>query len=102
MRGNRYKYITYYGLWDTDELYDIQADPGEMKNLIADPAHQAVRATMENELYALLADEGGMFIPLNQPRGRSQNKRLGTRGGKAAGAFPDHMVVEQPMNRNAR
>ncbi len=102
LRGNRYKYITYYGLWDTDELYDIQADPGEMKNLIADPAHQAVRATMENELYALLADEGGMFIPLNQPRGSSQNKRLGTRGGKVAGTFPDHMVVDQPMNRNAR
>ena len=32
LRGDRYKYITYYGLWDTDELYDIRSDPGETKN----------------------------------------------------------------------
>ena len=29
---------TYYGLWDTDELYDLQADPGETRNLLHDPA----------------------------------------------------------------
>ena len=27
MRGARYKYIRYYGIWDTDELYDLRADP---------------------------------------------------------------------------
>ena len=37
LRGDRYKYITYYGLWDTDELYDLQADPGETDNLVDDP-----------------------------------------------------------------
>ncbi len=102
LRGDRYKYITYYGLWDTDELYDIQADPTESKNLIADPQLAPVVKKMENELYAALADEGGMFIPLNQPQGNSQNKRLGTRGGKVAGPFPGHLVVDEPINGNAK
>ncbi len=34
LRGEQYKYTTYYGLWDTDELFDIQADPKEQNNLI--------------------------------------------------------------------
>ncbi len=34
LRGDRFKYITYYGLWDVDELYDLTTDPGETKNLI--------------------------------------------------------------------
>jgi N-acetylglucosamine-6-sulfatase len=102
LRGNQYKYNTYYGLWDTDELYDIKNDPGESKNLIADPQFAAVKQKLENELYSALADEGGMFIPLNQPKGNSQNKRLGTRGGKDAGAFPGHMVLDEPVNKNAK
>jgi N-acetylglucosamine-6-sulfatase len=42
LRGAQYKYITYYGLWDSDELYDLQADPGETKNLIDSPEHQKI------------------------------------------------------------
>ncbi|GIT12901.1 MAG: hypothetical protein CM1200mP34_3070 [Verrucomicrobiales bacterium] len=44
LRGDRYKYITYYGLWDSDELYDIQNDPGETRNLIADAGLRPVFA----------------------------------------------------------
>jgi N-acetylglucosamine-6-sulfatase len=101
LRGNRYKYITYYGLWDTDELYDIQKDPGETTNLIADPDYRQISKRFENQLYTMLDDQGGMYIPLNQPRGGSQNKRLSTRGGDGASDFPAHMVVEEPINRNA-
>ena len=28
-----YKYIRYYGVWDIEELYDLNADPKEMHNL---------------------------------------------------------------------
>lgn len=35
LRGDRYKYITYYGLWDTDELYDLQTDPQESTPVIS-------------------------------------------------------------------
>ncbi len=102
LRGDQYKYITYYGLWDTDELYDIKNDPGETKNLIADPQFRQVARQFENQLYTMLDDQGGMYIPLNQPRGGSQNKRLSTRGGNNASNFPSHLVVGDPINRNAQ
>ena len=102
LRGDRYKYITYYGLWDSDELYDIQADPGETRNLIADPALVETGKEMENRLYGMLEEQGGMFIPLNQPKGGSQNKRLESRGGVQAASFPEHMVLDKPVNQNAK
>ncbi len=102
LRGDRFKYITYYGLWDTDELYDLQADPGETKNLLYDPAHAETVKAMESSLYQMMADLGGMEIPLNAPRGSSQNKRLRSRGGKKAGEFPSPMVLDEPVHRNAQ
>ena len=102
LRGDRYKYITYYGLWDTDELYDLQADPGETKNLIHDPAFAAEGKRMETRLYAMMAELGGMEIPLNAPRGNSQNKRLRGRGGKKAADFPEPLVMDAPQHTNAQ
>jgi N-acetylglucosamine-6-sulfatase len=102
LRGDRFKYITYYGLWDVDELYDIQADPGETKNLIADPQYQPMAREMEDRLYAQLGEEGGMDIPMNQPQGSSQNKRWRERGGEEAADFPKSLVVDKPVNREAQ
>ena len=42
---------------------------------------------------------GGMQIPLNQPRGRSQNLRLRSRTPGAD--FPDRLYVDEPVNKNA-
>jgi N-acetylglucosamine-6-sulfatase len=102
LRGDRFKYITYYGLWDVDELYDIQADPGETKNLIADPQYQPTAREMEDRLYTMLGEEGGMDIPMNQPQGGSQNKRWRERGGQGAADFPKSLVVDKPVNREAQ
>jgi N-acetylglucosamine-6-sulfatase len=102
LRGDRYKYITYYGLWDADELYDLQNDPGEQRNLLYDPAHAAIGAEMEARMYAMMADLGGMEIPLNAPAGGFQNKRLRSRGGQEAADFSDALVVDQPVNTGAR
>ena len=102
LRGDRFKYITYYGLWDTDELYDLQADPGETKNLLHDPAYTDTAKDMEASLYEMMAELGGMAIPLNAPRGNSQNKRLRRRGGKKAADFPEPMVLDDPVHRNAQ
>ena len=102
LRGDRYKYITYYGIWDADELYDLQTDPGESRNLLYDPGHEEIAKSMETRLYAMMDELGGMEIPLNAPRGRSQNKRLSGRAGKSAADFPVPLVVEEPVHKNAR
>ena len=101
LRGDQYKFITYYGLWDVDELYDLTSDPGETKNLINDPKFRPVAKNMEKRLYAMLGDAGGMDIPMNQPKGNSNNKRWEQVGGNEAADFPKSMVVEQPINRDA-
>ncbi len=102
LRGDRYKYITYYGLWDADELYDLDQDPNESKNLLYDPAFKEIAKKMENRLYEMMAELGGMEIPLNQPRGGSQNKRIRGRGGRSASSFPPPLVVDEPIHKNAQ
>ena len=102
LRGDRFKYITYYGLWDTDELYDLTTDPDENRNLIHDADYKSVAKEMEEKLYAMLAEEGGMDIPMNQPKGNSQNKRWRKKGGDDAADFPDALVVDEPINKNAK
>ncbi len=102
LRGNQYKYTTYYGLWDTDELFDIKADPMEQNNLIHNPKFARQRAEMQSRLYEMMEELGGMNIPMNAPRGRQQNKRLRSRGvqgrsGEKAADFPEAMIVEEPL-----
>ena len=86
--------------WDTDELFDIQADPGEQNNLIRSSQHKKVKTQMENRLYKMMANLGGMEIPMNQPRGNSNNKRLRTRDGDTAADFPSDVVLDQPEKGN--
>ena len=101
LRTPTHKYITYYGLWDADELYDLEADPGEATNLLYDPAHAKTARRMENDLYRLMGDLGGMEIPLNQPKGGVNDKRLRSRGGDRAADFPLPFVVDEPLNQDA-
>ncbi|MDQ8197659.1 sulfatase [Pelagicoccus enzymogenes] len=101
LRGDRFKYITYYGLWDTDELFDIQADPGEQRNLIHDPKYAKQQREMENRLYEMMEDLGGDAVPLRKPGAFSKNKRLGPVGGDRAADFPEAMVLDAPENRDA-
>jgi N-acetylglucosamine-6-sulfatase len=101
LRTPNAKYITYYGLWDSDEFYDLAADPAESRNLINEPAHAAEVRRMEHELYRMMGELGGMEIPLNQPTGGFNDKRLRDRGGAKAADFPPSKVVNQPINTNA-
>lgn len=102
LRGDRFKYTTYYGLWDTDELFDIQADPMEQNNLIHHPDHQRTKTQMQSRLYAMMDELGGMEIPLNPPRGRQQNKRLRDRNGVKATDFPEAFIVDEPLRKEIR
>ncbi|MEO2149171.1 MAG: sulfatase [bacterium] len=48
----RYKLIHFYNLGEW-EMYDLQEDPQEMKNIADDPAHAATREKLEKELEKL-------------------------------------------------
>ena len=99
LRGDRYKYTTYYGVWDSDELFDIRNDPMEQNNLIHQAAHAQTKTQMQNRLYAMMDELGGMEIPMNPPRGRQQNKRLRDRDGVKAADFPEALIVDAPLRK---
>jgi len=66
VRTDKYKYIRYYGIWDTNELYDIENDPYETQNLIDKPELQPMIKEMVGEMYDWLEHSGGMQIPLKR------------------------------------
>ncbi|MBX9600991.1 MAG: sulfatase [Bryobacteraceae bacterium] len=53
VRTGRWKYIRYRELEGMDELYDLRADPYEMRNRIGDPDSAKVLETMRAELARL-------------------------------------------------
>ena len=59
LRTDRFKYIQYHGVWDTEELFDLNADPGETRNLIEDPELLELKTDMRARLYASLTNEEG-------------------------------------------
>ncbi len=59
VRTPQYKYIRYHGLWDLNELYDIQNDPNEMNNLIRDPEYAPIAKQLRNSLFQWLESTGG-------------------------------------------
>ena len=70
VRSDRYKYIFYNGIWDTNELFDLQNDPNEMNNLIRDPAMDKTGLDLRSELFSWLEKTNGLQIPLKKQQGR--------------------------------
>ncbi|MEP7269713.1 MAG: sulfatase [Saprospiraceae bacterium] len=70
VRTDRYKYIYNYGVWDTNELYDLQSDPEEVNNLIKDPNYQEMARDLRKELFDWLENTGGEQIPVKRPLNR--------------------------------
>ena len=66
MRTEKYKYMKYQGIWDRNELYDLENDPEEMYNLIAEPDKQEIVKSMSTDIYNWLEQTNGMQIPLKQ------------------------------------
>ena len=54
VRTDRWKYIRYVDLEGMDELYDLEADPYELDNLIDDPKAREPLAKLQAELDRLL------------------------------------------------
>lgn len=94
LRTDRYKYVHYYGLWDIDELYDLQADPQERHNLIFSTEHQPLIKSLNKQLFDTLAATEGLVIPLYRDRGAPNNlRRVG--GGRQA-EFPPELMRDAP------
>ena len=95
----RVKYIQYHGVYDTEELYDLDADPDEMRNLIDDPSRLPAKLELRRALFEQLADANGRrAVPFTARTSRGVVRR--DRNGTGAAAFPDEWLVEP--NRNDR
>ena len=78
--GRRFKYV--FNSFDWDELYDLQADPGELRNLAKDPAHAETAQDMRDALWELCYRHHdpytqmrwGMARYLGGPRGGRQEE----------------------------
>jgi len=66
IRNDKYKYMTYNGIWDIDELYDIENDPEEKHNLIKKPEHEELYKGLNKKIYDWLEATDGMQIPLRR------------------------------------
>ena len=96
LRGDQFKYIRYTGLWDTDELYDIQADPREMNNLIRIPKYSQTVRHLNRRLWEVLEESGGMQVPLLPDAGGQQNLRR--ESGSKTADFPDYYLKDVKEN----
>ena len=93
LRGKRYKYIHYHGIWDIYELYDLQSDPLETTNLIFSEEHQATIKQMNQQLFDTLNATAGMYIPLYADRGGVNHLRR--KGGAPNADFPPQFVRDK-------
>ena len=60
VRTDRYEYIFNHGVWDANELYDLQANPLEVNNLIRSAEHQSIAKTMQGQVFDWLEQTGGL------------------------------------------
>jgi arylsulfatase A-like enzyme len=55
----RYKLV--FNAADMDELYDLQADPAELRNLVDDPGHEEVRRALYLRIFQRMRKTGDPF-----------------------------------------
>lgn len=75
VRTDQYKYMHYHGIWDDDELYDIEKDPDEMHNLFHEPEYQDMVNGLNNRVFQWLEETRGMNIPLRRTKGERKADR---------------------------
>jgi N-acetylglucosamine-6-sulfatase len=76
LREDRYKYMFYHGLWDKNELYDLEADPHERHNLIDSAAHEEIEQAMRTRLFDWLEKAGAVDVKFQRPLWGQQDERL--------------------------
>ena len=76
LRESRFKYVYYHGIWDLNELYDLEADPQERVNLIASPAHRERVGAMQEKLFRELSAMGAVDVKFQPPVEGQADERL--------------------------
>jgi len=79
VRTQKYKYIRYHGIWDLNELYDIENDPMEMNNLIRNPEYAEISKSLRAALFVWLEKSEGNKMYL-RPDGKGGRFDHGFRG----------------------
>lgn len=97
LRGDKFKFIRYQGIWDLDELYDLEEDPLESRNLISSEKYKPVVDQMRKRLFDILEETGGMNIPLQRDKGGQSNLRNPDK--TKAAEFPDDFKKKPPRQR---
>ncbi len=93
------KYIQYHGIWDLEELYDLSKDPGEMTNLIDDPAYLQAKIDLRARLFAKLANDKGEHVVPYTYRYSSGLVWRDKDGSRAADFPPQWQVVPDRPDR---
>jgi arylsulfatase A-like enzyme len=60
VRSDRYKLIHYHEEPQVYELYDLQLDPAELRNLCSDPKYAAVQESLLSRLASSLSETRDM------------------------------------------
>ena len=66
----------YHGVWDINELYDLQLDPDEQHNLIDSPDHRERVEEMRTRLFQLLDADNAVDVKFRPPGGWQADERL--------------------------
>jgi N-acetylglucosamine-6-sulfatase len=77
IRTDKFKHMTYYGIWDTDELYDLENDPHEMHNLFNLPEYQDMVDNMVKQIFTWLDENNANKILVKRPTNWQANRRKG-------------------------
>jgi len=70
-RGPRYKYVYHWLSEDVDELYDLQLDPGELKNLYAEGDFKHIVQQMQENIVHWCQETGHRYADLISQKAKS-------------------------------
>ena len=76
LRGDRWKYIYYHGVWDTSELYDLASDPQERVNLLHVPMLADTVTSMRDRLFDRLEATDGMQVPVRRGNWQAAEREM--------------------------
>ena len=96
-----WKFVRAYGQWDVHELYDLENDPHELKNLFTLPEYRARALKMDKRLFELLVETGGDSIPLHRGwTGSAKEERNPAQSGWAP--FPQSMTAPPKLRADSK